>query len=78
MAQRGSTPLCICLSDPQERDEAVAKEAAQNSVKKGAIWAIVHLSSTRLILLARCGVLKRHDVGEGEGELRADNVFNTQ
>jgi hypothetical protein len=36
IVQRGSTALSICLSDPQERDEAVAQEAAQTSVKKGA------------------------------------------
>ena len=35
MVQQGSTALCICLSDPQERDEVVAQEAAQTSVKKG-------------------------------------------
>ena len=31
-----STPLSIRLWDPQGRDEAVAQEAAQNSVGKGA------------------------------------------
>jgi hypothetical protein len=36
MVQRGSTALSICVSDPQERGEAVAQEAAQTSVKKGA------------------------------------------
>jgi hypothetical protein len=36
MVQRGSMALSICLLDLQERDEAVAQEAAQNSVKKGA------------------------------------------
>src|SRR5271163_2856673 len=35
MMQRGSTALSICL-DPQERDDAVAQEAAQTSVEKGA------------------------------------------
>jgi hypothetical protein len=35
MAEWASTPLSICLSDPQGRDEAVAQEGAQNSVKKG-------------------------------------------
>jgi hypothetical protein len=35
MAGRASTPLSICLSDPQGRDEAVAQKGAQNSVKKG-------------------------------------------
>ena len=36
MTERASTPLSICLSDPQGRDEAVAQEGAQNSVKKGS------------------------------------------
>src|SRR5271155_200815 len=35
MAKWAATPLSICLSDPQGRDEAVAQEGAQNSVKKG-------------------------------------------
>src|SRR4051794_15562108 len=35
MTERASTPLSICLSDLQGRDEAVAQEGAQNSVKKG-------------------------------------------
>jgi hypothetical protein len=34
MAEWASTPLSICLSDRQGRDEAVAQEGAQNSVKK--------------------------------------------
>ena len=34
--ERASTPSSICLSDPQGRDEAVAQERAQNSVKKRA------------------------------------------
>jgi hypothetical protein len=34
MAERASTPSSTCLSDPQRRDEAVAQEGAQNSVKK--------------------------------------------
>ena len=29
-----STPSSICLSDPQGRDEVVARDRAQNSVKK--------------------------------------------
>ena len=33
MAERASTPLSICLSDPQGRDEAVG-EGTQNSAKK--------------------------------------------
>ena len=36
MAERASTPLSVCLSDPPGRDEAVAQEGAQNSVKEGA------------------------------------------
>ena len=35
MMERASMPLSICLSDPQGRDETVAQEGAQNSVKKG-------------------------------------------
>jgi hypothetical protein len=35
MTKRASTPLSVCLSGPQGRDEAVAQEGAQNSVKKG-------------------------------------------
>ena len=35
MTEQASTPSNICLSDPQRRDEAVAREGAQNSVKKG-------------------------------------------
>src|SRR5277367_1648166 len=33
ITERASTPSSICLSDPQGRDEAVAQERAQNSVK---------------------------------------------
>jgi hypothetical protein len=40
MTERVSTPLSICLSDPQGRDEAVAQEGAQNSVKKGVHFGI--------------------------------------
>ena len=36
MAERASTPLSVCLSDPPGRDEAVAQEGAQNSVKEGS------------------------------------------
>jgi hypothetical protein len=36
VTERAPTPSSICLSDPQERDEAVAQEGAQNSVKKGS------------------------------------------
>src|SRR5665213_2748233 len=40
MAERAATPLSICLSDPQGRDETVTQEGAQNSVKKGSpFWA---------------------------------------
>ena len=35
LAKWAATPLSICLSDPQGRDEAVAQKGAQNSVKKG-------------------------------------------
>jgi hypothetical protein len=35
IGERASTPLSICLSDPQGRDDAVAQEGAQNNVKKG-------------------------------------------
>ena len=92
MAERASTPLSICLSDPQGRDEAVAQEEAQNSVKKGVhFWThrsrvsvhashealtlhspVAHSGSPWVTLLARCEVLKRHGVGEREGELGAD------
>jgi hypothetical protein len=81
MTERASTPLTICLSDPQGRDEAVAQEGAQNSVKKGSILRPIDpgracTRATRrspwLTLLARCECLKRHGVGECEGELGAD------
>jgi hypothetical protein len=36
MVQGGFYDLSICLSDPQERDEAVAQEASQTSAEKGA------------------------------------------
>jgi hypothetical protein len=91
MAERASTPLSICLSDPQGRDEAVV-EGAQNSGKEGVhFWThrsrvsmhasyealtlrspFAHPGSPWLTLLARCEVLKRHGVGEREGELGAD------
>jgi hypothetical protein len=88
-AERASTPLSICLSDLQGRDEAVAQERAQNSVKKGVHLGThrsrvsVHMSykasltrrSPSLTLLARCECLKRHDVGEGDSELGADFWF---
>jgi hypothetical protein len=35
MTEQDSTSSSICLLDPQGRDEAVAQEGAQNSVKKG-------------------------------------------
>jgi hypothetical protein len=35
MTERASTPSSIYLSDLQGRDEAVAQEGAQNSIKKG-------------------------------------------
>jgi hypothetical protein len=36
MTERASTLLSIYPSDPQGRDDAVAREGAQNSVKKGS------------------------------------------
>ena len=36
MTERASTLSSICLLGPQGRDEAVAQEGAQNSVKKGS------------------------------------------
>jgi hypothetical protein len=78
----GMTERAICLSDPQGRDEAVAQEGAQNSVKKGVHFGThrsrvsVHAShealTLSLTLLARCECLKRHGVGEREGELGAN------
>src|ERR1700739_4020731 len=41
MTEQASTPLSICLSDPQGQD-GVAQEGAQNSVKKG-----VHFGTRR-------------------------------
>ena len=38
MTEQASTPLSICLSDPQGQDEALAQEEAQNSVKKGVYF----------------------------------------
>ena len=76
-----STPLSICLSDPQGREEAVAQEGAKNSVKNGVHFErapkprgahLTHPSLTWLTLLARCEVLKRHGVGERESEPGAD------
>jgi hypothetical protein len=76
------------IGSSQGRDEAVAQEGAQNSVKKGSpFWDLskvsVHASHETLTLhspvahpaltlLARCECLKRHGVGEREGELGAD------
>jgi hypothetical protein len=59
MTERASTPLSICLSDPQRRDEAVAQEGAQNSVKKGSpFWdpskVSVHASHEALTLHSPC------------------------
>ena len=88
MTEWASTPLSICLSDPQGRDEAVGQEGAQNSVKKGVHFGthrsrvsvhashkaltlhspVAHRRSPWLTLLARCESLKRHGVGEREGE----------
>src|SRR5580658_8736309 len=88
MTERASTFLSICLSDPQRQDETVAQAGAQNSVKRvhfrthrsrvsvHASHEALTLSLTRgspwLTLLARCECLKRHGVGEREGELGAD------
>ena len=91
MTEQASTPLSICLSDPQGQD-GVAQEGAQNSVKKGIHFGahrsrasvhashealtlhspVAHPGSPWLTLLARCECLKRHSVGEREGELGAD------
>ena len=38
MTERASMPSSIYLSDPQGRDEAVAQEGAQNSVKKESLF----------------------------------------
>jgi hypothetical protein len=80
MAERASTPLSICLSDPQE--------GAQNSVKKESILGpivageshealtlhslVADRRSPWLTQFARCEYLKRHDVSEREGELGAN------
>ena len=85
MMERASTPSSICMSDPQWRDETVAQEGAQISVKKGVHFGTyrsrvsVHAShealtlhSLWLTLLVRRECLKRHGVGEHEGELGAD------
>jgi hypothetical protein len=53
MTERASTPSSICLWDPQERDEAVAQEGAQNSAKKG-----VHFGTHR----SRVSVHASHEV----------------
>jgi hypothetical protein len=57
ITERASTPSSICLSDPQGRDEAVAQEGAQNSVKKG-----VHFGThkSRLSVHASHEVLTLH------------------
>jgi hypothetical protein len=72
-AERASTPLSICLSDPQGRDEAVV-EGAQNSGKEGVhFWthrsrvsvdASHEAPHPSLTLLARCECLRRHGVSE--------------
>jgi hypothetical protein len=36
MAERAVTPSGICRSGPQGRDEVVAQEGAENSIKKGS------------------------------------------
>src|ERR1700722_2962811 len=103
MTERASTPLSICLSDPQGRGEAVAQEGAQNSVKKRVhFWdpsikgerareptrrsSFIHprspfahpsltLRPPWLTPFTKCECLKRHGVGEREGELGADLVL---
>jgi hypothetical protein len=77
VAGRASTPLSICLSDLQGRDEAVAQKGVhfgthQSRVSVHASHEALTLHSPWLTLLARCECLKQHGVGEGEGELSAD------
>jgi hypothetical protein len=48
MTERASTPLSICPSDPQGRDEAVAQEGAQNSVKKGVYFGTYRLTGAAI------------------------------
>jgi hypothetical protein len=64
-------PLSIYLSDPHWRDEAVAQEGAQNSVKKRVYFGHHRSPFTHpLLTLARVsevGVLKWHGVGERAG-----------
>jgi hypothetical protein len=83
MTERASTPLRICLSDPQGQDEAVEQDGAQNSVKKGVYFEThrsrvsVHASHGALTLHSpwltlahparKVGVLKRYGVGGREG-----------
>ena len=71
MAERASTPSSICLSDLQERDEAVAQEGAQNRVKKGSPLhsSVAQRRSASLTLLARCESLKRQGVGGSSSNL---------
>ena len=47
MTEQASTPLSICLSDPQGQDEAVAQEGAQNSVKKGVHFGTPSIEGER-------------------------------
>ena len=73
MAEQVSTPLSICLSDPQRRDEAAAQEGAQNSERRQSFWdhglrVSVHASHEALTLLARWECYSMVRV-EGEGEL---------
>jgi hypothetical protein len=40
-AERVATPLSIYLSDPQGRDEAIAQEGTQNSVKRRVYFGTI-------------------------------------
>jgi hypothetical protein len=73
MTERASAPLSICLSDPQGRDEAVAQEGAQNSVKMG-----VHFGThrSRVSVHASHEALTRHSpVAHGRTYVRATRAY---
>ena len=83
-----STALSICLSDPQERDEAVRRRLPKIAYRREPIrdpsiegerarepraaHPVLTHRSPSLTLLAKVRGLRRHGVGEGEGELGAD------